>query len=180
VSAAIHRRNLGYESMNCQSMLVRADAVSQLTIVRVSSTGTSIASFILYLIIRTIKLPHSMRLYSGLAIRESLDPSTKTKDCAPIPVSPTRKDTTLYRLERRLWAIWQSFTLSTLPMPRIHLFRSKLVERCRRGYFSLSIGQTLLVLAYIGAVIACSVIGAQLTLNANRPGMSLNLRLEFI
>lgn len=64
----------------------------------------------------------------------------------------------------------QSITLWTLPMPDLSWLKGEVGDCCRRAYFTLSISQIILVMGYAGAVIACFVVGANLTQNSNRPG----------
>lgn len=67
-------------------------------------------------------------------------------------------------------AMVQSITLWTLPMPNLSWLKGEVGDCCRRAYFTLSISQIILVMGYAGAVIACFVVGANLTQNSNRPG----------
>lgn len=55
-------------------------------------------------------------------------------------------------------------------MPNVRLWKSQVADCCRRSYFSLGVGQIVLVAAYMAAVIACFTVGAPLTQNSNRPG----------
>lgn len=74
------------------------------------------------------------------------------------------------RTAGRLAAIGQSLSLWTLPMPSLKFWKGQVGDCCRRAYFSLSVAQILLVLGYMASVVACFVVGAELTQNSNRPG----------
>lgn len=106
------------------------------------------------------------RLYAGLAIRESLDstPSEKGKgiqrQASPRSILPG---------QLQVWGAWQKLTLPTLPLPTLP-FGNQVADCCRRSYFSLSIGQWVLVLAYIIAAVCSFTVGTDFKQNANRPG----------
>lgn len=115
------------------------------------------------------------RLYSGLAIRESLHPSQDVSNAARAsakrdhPQSKWRS-TFIGRAATGVGAMVQSLTLWTLPVPNLSLLKGEVGDCCRKAYFTLSISQIVLVMAYAAAVIACFVVGANLTQNSNRPG----------
>lgn len=102
------------------------------------------------------------RLYAGLMIRESLDAPTSEKQCTQ------RKRTALPIRGQHLRSVWQSFTLPTPALSSLPF--AKVADCCRRSYLSLSIGQWVLVLAYMAATIACFTVGTDFAQNANRPG----------
>ncbi|WVR07160.1 hypothetical protein IAU60_004201 [Kwoniella sp. DSM 27419] len=122
------------------------------------------------------------RLYAGLAITESLDPvhaytapssgqgdgaSSQSGGAMGRPHEPPSQ---LARLAIGTRAIVQSAFLWTPPMPRVRGWPGQVGDCCRRAYFTLSLGQMVLVAGYMTAAVACFTVAAQLTQNANRPG----------
>ncbi len=67
-----------------------------------------------------------------------------------------------------------------MPMPKIPGWKGQVGDCCRRNYFTLSFGQLILVGGYIAGTIACFIVGAQLTQNSNRPGMSSKSSYEIV
>lgn len=65
-------------------------------------------------------------------------------------------------------------------MPDLSWLKGEVGDCCRRAYFTLSISQIILVMGYAGAVIACFVVGANLTQNSNRPGFLALSQLPLI
>lgn len=117
------------------------------------------------------------RLYAGVAITEKLEPSSAASAKRPRSVHPEPALNTrvaqpgpLARSATAAWAVWQSATLFTLPMPSVRVWKSQVADCCRRSYFSLGVGQLLIVAGYLAAAIACFTVGAQLKENPNRPG----------
>lgn len=107
-------------------------------------------------------------LYKGLSIRESLKDRAPEQVERDAPPPRIRRNTLGAKVVRLGQAIWQSVTLWTIPAPSVLWKRAG--DCCRRSYLSLSVGQIVLVCAYIAAVIACFTVGAELTDNSNRPG----------
>ncbi|OWZ81241.1 ferric-chelate reductase [Cryptococcus neoformans Tu401-1] len=125
------------------------------------------------------------RLYSGLAIRESLDPSQDVSNSSHGNAKRNHSQnkwraTFLGRAVIGVGAMVQSITLWTLPMPDLSWLKGEVGDCCRRAYFTLSISQIILVMGYAGAVIACFVVGANLTQNSNRPGFLALSQLPLI
>ncbi|EAL23548.1 hypothetical protein CNBA1950 [Cryptococcus deneoformans B-3501A] len=125
------------------------------------------------------------RLYSGLAIRESLDPSQNVSDSSHGNAKRNHsqnkwRGTFIGRAVTGIGAIVQSITLWTLPMPDLSWLKGEVGDCCRRAYFTLSVSQIVLVMGYAGAVIACFVVGASLTQNSNRPGFLALSQLPLI
>ncbi|TYJ57001.1 hypothetical protein B9479_002280 [Cryptococcus floricola] len=120
------------------------------------------------------------RLYSGWAIQEYIDPPERD----PAPAEPSKalsKQQTFHgRVCKGIGAMVQTATLLTLPMPNISIWKTQVSDCCRRAYFTLSVWQTALVGGYMGAVVACFVVGAQLTQNPNRPGFLALAQLPVI
>ena len=107
----------------------------------------------------------SGRYYSTIFLSEESAQRTPTRH----ELGP---DNLFKRLGRRVYALYQTLALFTIPLPSISatLRIGRLGDCCRRAYFSLSVGQIILVLAYFAASIACFVVGAELFHNSNRPG----------
>ncbi|OXC66933.1 hypothetical protein AYX13_04581 [Cryptococcus neoformans] len=125
------------------------------------------------------------RLYSGLAIRESLDPSQDVSNSSHGNAKRNHSQnkwraTFIGRAVIGVGAMVQSITLWTLPMPDLSWLKGEVGDCCRRAYFTLSISQIILVMGYAGAVIACFVVGANLTQNSNRPGFLALSQLPLI
>ncbi|WWC89453.1 uncharacterized protein L201_004377 [Kwoniella dendrophila CBS 6074] len=125
------------------------------------------------------------RLYSGLAIQETLDPySIKepsiTRDKLPRQDPRLTQSSFSSRLILGIRAMIQSVSLWTLPMPNLTWWKGQVGDCCRRAYFTLSVSQIVLVLGYMAAVIACFVVGAELTQNSNRPGFIALAQLPVI
>ncbi|WVQ82201.1 hypothetical protein IAT38_004329 [Cryptococcus sp. DSM 104549] len=123
------------------------------------------------------------RLYAGLGIQESFDPpqSHSTRPAsARKPRAARRRTTFLGRAYTGVGAMVQSLSLWTLPMPDLTWWKGQVGDCCRRAYFTLGISQIVLVLGYMGAVVACFVVGAQLTQNSNRPGFLALAQLPLI
>ncbi|OXH42147.1 ferric-chelate reductase [Cryptococcus neoformans] len=125
------------------------------------------------------------RLYSGLAIRESLDPSQDVSNSSHGNAKRNHSQnkwraTFIGRAVIGIGAMVQSITLWTLPMPDLSWLKGEVGDCCRRAYFTLSISQIILVMGYAGAVIACFVVGANLTQNSNRPGFLALSQLPLI
>ncbi|OXM82102.1 ferric-chelate reductase [Cryptococcus neoformans Bt63] len=125
------------------------------------------------------------RLYSGLAIRESLDPSQDVSNSSHGNAKRNHSQnkwraTFIGRAVIGVGAMVQSITLWTLPMPNLSWLKGEVGDCCRRAYFTLSISQIILVMGYAGAVIACFVVGANLTQNSNRPGFLALSQLPLI
>ncbi|KAJ9100909.1 hypothetical protein QFC20_005325 [Naganishia adeliensis] len=102
-------------------------------------------------------------------------------DETPITPAPPRRYAVHSRLLITLHACAQSLFSGTLPIPTVDLsprFLGRLIKEggtqladcCRKGYIGLTVGQVIIVAAYTAGVILCSVQGAQLKFNANRPG----------
>ncbi|OWZ60209.1 ferric-chelate reductase [Cryptococcus neoformans c45] len=125
------------------------------------------------------------RLYSGLAIRESLGPSQDVSNSSHGNAKRNHSQnkwraTFIGRAVIGVGAMVQSITLWTLPMPDLSWLKGEVGDCCRRAYFTLSISQIFLVMGYVGAVIACFVVGANLTQNSNRPGFLALAQLPLI
>ncbi|WVQ72614.1 hypothetical protein IAR50_002172 [Cryptococcus sp. DSM 104548] len=120
------------------------------------------------------------RLYSGWAIRESLDQPEKEVSILETPQPRSSRQTFLGRAYKGTNAMVQSATLLTLPLPNISFWKTQVSDCCRRAYFTLSVSQIVLVGAHMGAVIACFVVGAELTQSPNRPGFLALAQLPVI
>jgi hypothetical protein len=105
------------------------------------------------------------------------EPSDET----PITPAPPRRYAVHSRLLITAHACAQSLFSGTLPVPTFDLsprFLTRLMKEggtqladcCRKGYVGLTVGQMIIVAAYAAGVIVCSVQGAELNFNANRPG----------
>lgn len=105
----------------------------------------------------------------------------RLNDSAPITPAPPRRYAPHSRLLITLGAISQSLFSGTLPIPTITLtpgFLARLIREggtqladcCRKGYIGLTVGQMIIVGAYAAGVLVCTLQGAQLSFNANRPG----------
>ncbi|WVO16320.1 hypothetical protein L204_103995 [Cryptococcus depauperatus] len=126
---------------------------------------------------------HIGRLYKGLLIQESLKPvhSQALNKSPKNAISALKQRRTFIgKLYNGLVAILQSLLLWTLPMPNITWWKGQVGDCCRRAYFTLSVSQTVFVLGYMGATVACFVIGAPLTENSNRPGFLALAQLPLI
>ncbi|KIR77298.1 ferric-chelate reductase [Cryptococcus gattii E566] len=125
------------------------------------------------------------RLYAGLAIRESLHPSQDVSNAARASAKRDHsqskwRSTFIGRALTGVGAMVQSLTLWTLPVPDLSLLKGEVGDCCRKAYFTLSISQIVLVMGYAAAVIACFVVGANLTQNSNRPGFLALSQLPLI
>ncbi|WWC70327.1 uncharacterized protein I206_104277 [Kwoniella pini CBS 10737] len=124
------------------------------------------------------------RLYSGLAIQEELErPSlleTASQSSSSSTLTTKAKHSFMARAKLATGGIIQSLELWTLPMPNLKFWKSQIGDCCRRAYFTLSVSQIILVMGYIGATIACFVVGAELTQNSNRPGFIALAQLPVI
>ncbi|KAK8864285.1 hypothetical protein IAR55_001531 [Kwoniella newhampshirensis] len=113
------------------------------------------------------------RLFAGSSIRES--DGSFTRRSTP-RLAPRKQDTNpirrsfVGRIHIGVQAMAQSLALWTLPMPSLTWWKGQVGDCCRRAYFTLGISQIVLVLGYMAAVVACFLVGAQLTQNPNRPG----------
>lgn len=117
-------------------------------------------------------------LYKGLAIRESLKDRVPKQVKHSTPSPPARRNGFGAKMVHLLQAVWQTITLWTLPAPTF--LWKRVGDCCRRSYLSLSIGQIILVCAYIAAVIACFCVGAELKDTPNRPGFLAVAQLPVI
>jgi ferric-chelate reductase len=126
-----------------------------------------------------IRAARSGRLYAGLAIRESMEEPVKGKGREQ-KSARTRTPTAFNKVVIALWSVWQSVTLFTLPMPSITLWKSQVADCCRRSYFSLSLGQIIIVAAYLAAAIACFTVNVPLVENSNRAGFLAIAQLPVI
>ncbi|ORY32518.1 putative ferric reductase transmembrane component [Naematelia encephala] len=120
------------------------------------------------------------RLYSGLLIQEDSTRSPKKKNITHPPKKARKEQGVLERVYRRGEAVVQSAALWTLPVPNVRFWKSQVGDCCRRAYFSLSIAQIGLVLAYMGATVACFVVAVPLTQNSNRPGFIALAQLPLV
>ncbi|KAJ9101116.1 hypothetical protein QFC21_003334 [Naganishia friedmannii] len=103
----------------------------------------------------------------------------ETRPAAPTP-APPRRYSRHSRILTVLHACIQSATLPSIPIPTITALPTlavfvrgggtQLADCCRKGYVGLTVGQMVIVAAYAVGVVLCSVQGAQLEYNANRPG----------
>ncbi|WWD17418.1 hypothetical protein CI109_101859 [Kwoniella shandongensis] len=146
---------------------------------------TSVLAFSLVLSVPYIIHSYRIgRLYSGLAIRESDETCSSSSSSTPtLPrsqVSRSKQRSFLERGYMGIQAMVQSFTLWTLPMPNLTWWKGQVGDCCRRAYFTLGISQIVIVLGYMGAVVACFLVGAQLTQNSNRPGFIALAQLPVI
>lgn len=99
----------------------------------------------------------------------------------PITPSPPRRYAPHSRLAIFLSACAQTAFSGTLPIPTFTLtpsFLARLVREggtqladcCRKGYIGLTTGQIIIVATYAAGVLVCTLQGADLGYNANRPG----------
>lgn len=115
--------------------------------------------------------------------------ASATAAALPTP-APPRKYSPHSRLWTTIHACIQSATMPSIPIPTIitvptlaALVRggtTQLADCCRKGYIGLTLGQMIIVAAYTAGVIVCSVQGAELTYNANRPGECASLVVAFL
>jgi ferric-chelate reductase len=119
------------------------------------------------------------RYYTELWIQESpAPPRPSLRSDAPSSKSPGRdRQSFVRRTGRRAYAVWQSLALWTIPLPTLAFWKSQVGDCCRKAYFSLGVGQMVLVAGYLAASIACFVVGAELVQNSNRPGTPLFLHV---
>lgn len=106
-------------------------------------------------------------------------------EAGPITPAPPRRYALHSRAMIAAHACAQSCFSGTVPLPvpafdlgprfLARLMKqggTQLADCCRKGYVGLTVGQVLIVAAYAVGVIVCSVQGAELKFNANRPGTS--------
>lgn len=109
----------------------------------------------------------TLRLFKGYFIAESLDGRRRREVQTVSRPGGPRKLSRSRRVHARICAVVQSTALATSPLPA---FLSKGADCCRKSYLPISLGQLIIVLGYIGAVVACLVKDAQLSTNSNRAG----------
>ncbi|KAL7421724.1 hypothetical protein Q5752_003495 [Cryptotrichosporon argae] len=118
-----------------------------------------------------LRAARSGRLYAGLAIIETDEPIYDEKGRAPVPAQKVARRTSGARAAgRAAYALWQTASLWTPPMPTVRGWKAQVGDCCRRSYCSLGVAQMGLVGAYLAACVACFVVGAQLSQNGNRAG----------
>ncbi|KAK1924119.1 putative ferric reductase transmembrane component [Papiliotrema laurentii] len=130
----------------------------------------------------TYRLLRHGRYYTELWIQESPappDPSLRS-DAPPSKNLGRDRESFVRRTGRRAYAVWQSLALWTIPLPTLAFWKSQVGDCCRKAYFSLGVGQMVLVAGYLAASIACFVVGAELVQNSNRPGFIAVAQLPLI
>ncbi|WVQ99275.1 hypothetical protein IAU59_006407 [Kwoniella sp. CBS 9459] len=156
---------------------------TRFTIIWTSVLAFSLLCSISY-IIRSIR---NGRLYAGLAITESLETSHQYDVAESTNLRSKREElctdghrTFPGRAILGIGAMIQSVSLWTIPMPSLRFWKGQVGDCCRRAYFSLGVAQAVLVMGYMAAVVACFVVGAELTENSNRPGFIALSQLPLI